>query len=332
MSQHPESQSGLASPASAPAPKPGERSRGRTVLAFIQSAGVFICVLAAVIGLATWGGFTAGERERQSRATATTSAEIQEQYNLALQDLQTGHYSIAAERLRWIVARDQDYPGAADALHQVESLLSITATVSPTNAPFTGGNPDDLFAQAQKDYNAQDWASAIRLLQELQAVKADYRADEVNTMLYQSLVTLGLQYVRGDRLEEGLLLLEQAEQLKPLDDQTAGERNLARLYLTGRAYSGLNWAIAIKNFEAIYAIAPGYRDVKERLYMAYVTFADQLVVLGGHCDAAALYGKALQIKNKDEIKVKFDAATAQCANPTPVLTPGTPTTMPLATP
>jgi len=316
---------------SQPAPstqRPAKHSVGRVLLAFMQSAGIFVCVLAVAVGLAIWGGATAGERERQTRATATTSAEIQAQYDLAMQDIQSGKLAIAAERLRWIIQKDQAFPGASDALHQIESLLDITPTVSPTFAPQTGGNPDDLFAQGQKAYQSQDWAATIRLLQELQATKPDYRADEVKLMLYESLSKLGLNYLRTDRLEEGLLLLEQAEQIKPLDDQTAGERNLARLYLTGRAYVGLNWAVAIKNFEAIYVIAPNYRDVKDQLRKAYLAYADQLVALGGHCDAANLYDLSLQIENKDVIKAKFDAETALCAIPTAVPTPSEGTILP----
>ena len=289
-----------------------------------------MCVLAAAVALAIWGGATAGDREKQARATATTSAEIQVQYYLALQDIQAGKLSIAADRLRWIIRTDKDYPGAADALHQVETALNITPTVAPTSGPQVGGNPDDLFARGQQAYQAKDWVSTIQLLQELKAVKADYRPDEVNQMLYEAYVKLGLTYVRGDRMEEGLLLFQQAEQIKPLDDQAAGEQRLARLYLTGRAYVGLNWAVAIKNFEAVYETAPNYRDVKDQLLTAYTKFADQLIALGGHCDAAALFNSYLLIKNDDAIKVKFDAETTLCAIPTLTPTPGEGTVIPVS--
>ena len=71
--------------------------------------------------------------------------------------------------------------------------------------------------------------------------------------------------MQGDRIEEGLYLLEQAEKIRPLSDSTAGERNLARLYTTGQIYWGLDWNVVIQNFVVIYEIAPNYRDVQPRL-------------------------------------------------------------------
>jgi tetratricopeptide (TPR) repeat protein len=174
-------------------------------------------------------------------------------------------------------------------------------------------------------------------LQQLERADPSYRTDETKEMLYISLVTLGLQYLRGDRLEEGIVLLQKAEQIKALDDQAAGERNLARLYLTGRTYAGLNWGISIKNYEAIYSTAPNYRDVKARLLEAYLKYADLLVTLGGHCDAAQLYLKALAIKKSDDVQAKSDAETAACAIPTATpaggftITPGGPTLTPAPT-
>jgi tetratricopeptide (TPR) repeat protein len=238
------------------------------------------------------------------------------------------------------MTRQPDYPGAAEALAQAQAALNQTEPPEPTVAPSSGESAEALFNEAQGFYNAQQWANAITRLHDTQSVDASYRADEVKAMLYTSLVTLGLQYlrdVRGDRLEEGIGLLNEAEKIKPLDDTTAGERNLARLYQTGRTYDGLNWQIAINNYEAIYNSAPTYRDVKARLLNAYTKFADQLALLGGYCDAAGLYQLALGIKQTDDVQTKYDTATTACANPTPTplggvtVTPGGPTLTPYPT-
>lgn len=306
----------------------------------MASFGILICVVAAVVAIAGTGGWFAGERDRSLTATASEVAQVGTQYASGLSEMQAGSYSLAAQRFQWVMTAQPDYPGAADALASAQAAMNVTAAPEATVAPSSGQSADALFAEAQGFYNAQQWANAITRLQDVQSADASYRADEVKAMLYNALVTLGLQYLRdprGTQLEEGIGLLGQAEKIKPLDDLAAGERNLARLYQTGRTYDGINWQIAINNYEAIYAIAPGYRDVKTRLRNAYEKFADQLVLLGGHCDAAQLYQHALGLKYTDDLKTKFDTATAACANPTPTppggmtITPGGPTLTPAPT-
>jgi tetratricopeptide (TPR) repeat protein len=324
--------------------KPGPTRRARQILSQVMASfGIFICVMLAVIAIAGGGGYFAGERDRAGRATATTVAEIDLQYQSGLSDLQAGNYALAAQRFGWVMTRAPDYPGLAESLAQAQASLQTTTTSQPTLAPSTGKSAEELFNEALSFYNAQQWANAITRLQEVETTDPTYRSDEVKAMLDASLVTLGLQYLRGDRLEEGIVLLQQAEKIKPLDDQAAGERNLARLYQTGRTYESLNWVITVNNYEAIYAIAPNYRDVKTRLLSAYVKFADQLVAVGGHCDAAMLYQKALDIEKTltvpptEDLTPKLDAATTACANPTPTplggdtATPGGPTLIPSPT-
>ena len=306
----------------------------------MASFGIFICVVAAALTIAGIGGIFAGQRDRAATATANAIAQVGTQYAISQSDLQAGNFSLAAQRLKWVMTAQPDYPGAAEALAQAQAALNQTEPPEPTVASSSGESAEALFNEAQGFYNAQQWANAITRLHDVQSTDATYRPDEVKAMLYTSLVTLGLQYLRdvsGDRLEEGIGLINEAEKIHPLDDSTAGERNLARLYQTGRTYDSLNWQIAINNYEAIYTSAPGYRDVKARLLNAYIKFGDQLALLGGYCDAAGLYQHALAIKQTDDVNTKFQTATTACANPTPTplggftVTPGGPTVTPYPT-
>lgn len=287
----------------------------------IMTGGIIGCVLVAAVGVAGIGGMIAGQNELKVRATQTTTAEIGVQFSQAMADLESGNYALAARRFHWVLQVAPAYPGAVEGLAQAESAIGQTSTPIATLPPSTSQNPDELFAEAEGYYKATEWANAIARLQEVQSISPTYREDEVKEMLHQALVTLGLQYVRGDRLQEGLALLDQARAIRPLDDQAEGERHLATLYITGRTYSGLSWPIAIENFEAIYAVAPSYRDVKDQLWTAYVADGDQLVARGGHCDAATQYDAALQLRKKDDLQAKYDAATLACANPTPTPPP-----------
>lgn len=280
--------------------------------------GIIGCVLVAALGVAGIGGAIAGQNELNTRATQTTTAEIGVQFGQAMADLELGNYALAARRFRWILQVSPGYPGAAEGLARAENAINRTPTPLATLSPSTSHDPDELFAEAEGYYQDNEWSSAIARFQELQAIAPTYRDAEVKEMLHFALVTLGLQYVRGDRLQEGLTLLDQAKVIRPLDDQAEGERHLATLYTTARTYFGLNWPITIQNFEAIYEVAPSYRDVKEQLWQAYVTYGDLLVALGGHCDAAVQYEAALDLREKDELQTKLDTAAEACANPTPI--------------
>lgn len=318
MSESFESQSDPLTQTAKPAQGKIPSGARRFLSSALLSAGIILCVVGATLAVAAFGGYIAGKNEAGVRGTATTVVEVDTQFGLGMQDLQNGNYELAAQRFRYVLSIFPQYPGALEALAQAEAQLGLSGTPQATLAP-ASGNPDEMFVEAQRLFDTQDWVNAIQRLQQLQRLDPAYRTDEVNAMLYESLVTLGLQYVRGDRMEEGLILLDQAARIKPLDDQAAGEKHLAELYLTGKRYAGLNWAVAINNFQAIYDTAPNYRDVKARLLEAYLRRAEELTALGGHCDAAMLYQLAQEIKNDATIVPTLDVVSTQCAIPT--LTP-----------
>ncbi len=284
---------------------------------------IALCVLSAAVVMAIAGGLRAGQQQRNSYATQTTVAEIDLQYRLGVDNLATGEYGLAVQRLSWVVERAPDYPGAAERLAEARSLSeggpdAVAATPIP---PSEAGTLDERYAEARSFYQSGQYEAAIDRLQTIRAQDPAYRSADVQEMLYDSLTTLGVRYIRtADRLEEGIFLLEQASAIRPLDDQTEGERLLATFYLTGEQYWGLNWAVVIQNFEEIYAVAPNYQDVAARLRQAYIRYGDQLAIGGAPCDAVELYQSAQRMQNDTDIQAKIQAATEACENPSP--TPG----------
>lgn len=302
---------------------PPERKRHsirRTLSTGAILLGTLVCVVIAAISVSALGGYVAGQRERSTQATQTAVAEIDVQYGLGLADMEAGKYGPAANRFRWILERNPNYPGAAERLAEAEQRMVQAEPTASILPPSTSQDPETLFAEAKGYYARQDWPGAIRRLQELQALDEQFRVVEVKEMLYVSLTTLGLSYVRGDRIEEGLFLLEQAEEIRPLDDQAAGERYLATLYSTGQTYWNLNWPVVIANFEAIYELAPNYRDISDRLWEAYIKYGDQLARQGAQCDAAFQYEAALALRDDSIVRDKHREAGTACANPTPLPT------------
>lgn len=286
---------------------------------------IIVCVLGSALLIAALGGLAAGQKERSLEATQTTSMELDVQFALGVEDLNTGNYSLAAQRFRWILERAPEYPGAADRLAEAEQLGAAADAVAGTAIPTSAAQTlDARFAEAQDLAGAQQWEVAIQRLRELEGIDPEYRRVEVQELLFQGLSTLGLQYARGERLEEGIFLLEQAQQIRPLDDQAAGELYFANLYSTVRQYWDLNWPIVIANLEAITEVLPSYRDVPTRLPEAYEKYGDQLAVAGAQCDAADQYEIALGYGAEQTLREKFDAATEACLNPTPTPTPTPP--------
>jgi tetratricopeptide (TPR) repeat protein len=303
-----------------------EESESRKFRRSVLLAAIAICVILTALLVAGLGGAVAGQNERRLQATETTRADISLQYQLGLADLSAGNYTMAEQRFEWILQLDPQYPGAAERLAEARQAMSqgtlppVTSTPSPL-PPSDTASLDDLFAEAEQYVADRQWEAAISRLEAVQARDRTYREVDVKELLYQALSTLGLIYVRGDRLEEGVVLLEQARTIRPLDDQAEGELLLANLYITGLTYWNLNWPIAVDNLEAVYAVAPAYRDVFDRLVQAHVLFGDQLVEIGTPCEAAEQYEASLVYQFDAEVNDKYEQAAYNCLNPSPTPTP-----------
>ena len=289
---------------------------------------IIVCVVGTALLLAAWGGLVAGQNVRDAQATQTAVAEMDVQFQMGLADLTAGQYQLAVQRFTWILERNPGYPGAAEKLAEARRLLEnggVSADATPI-PPSEANTNEERFAEAQALYNEQQWEAAINRLEMLRAQAPDYQPEQVEEMLYESLRQLGLRYIRTDeRLEEGIVLLDRAALIRPLDDISEGERLIASLYVTGKTYWGLNWPIVIQNFSEIYAVAPNYRDVESRLLEAYITYGDQLWLGGTPCDSVSLYQSAARIRNDAQIQDKIVGAIDACENPTPTPTPeGTP--------
>lgn len=283
----------------------------------VSLIAIVLCAALTAIGLSALGGYQAGLAEQRLVATQTAEIEADIQFALGLTDLEQRRYELAIERFRYVLGVYPDYPGAAERLAEAEALLNQptpTSVVPPSNTE----NPAELLAQARTYFGNQEWEAAIARLRELQGLDSTYQPASVQEMLYESLVNLGLIYVRGDRLEEGILLLEQAAAIRPLGDQAEGERWLASLYLTGRNYWGIDWGIVISNLTLVYDQAPSYRDVAARLQEAHVSYADLYMAQTEYCPAEEHYAEALQIASEATIEQRWQAARDGCAEATPI--------------
>lgn len=293
--------------------------------------------LFAVI-VAMIGGVYAGQKERNLNATQTTEISMAVQFDLGVENLNNGLYDLALERFYWIRDRQPDFPGLEEIIAEAEYLkISADTVLNPpsTDDPIST-DLGTLFAEAESRYAVNDWERVIEICDQISAIDPSFNKIQLEEMLYTSLKTLGLSYIRGDRLEEGIFLLDRATSLQPLDDVSEGEIYLANLYITAKSYWNINWPVTIANLQAILVVAPDYKDASEKLFEALLLFGDQLMAQRLYCDAETQYQTAADIKITEELQGKLSQATDFCINP-PTDTPApplgmTPTlTMPMTT-
>jgi len=124
--------------------------------------------------------------------------------------------------------------------------------------------------------------------------------------------------------------------VSPTPSATAMPEDLAQMELMlAAAWDSGDWELAIGLIEQILAIEPGYDDMPNKLYSAYVNYGDQLLDEGDPDGATIQFNSALEIKADGvEALAGLEQAAASTVAPlaTPIGTPGpTPTPTPAGT-
>lgn len=276
---------------------------------------ILLGVLIVIVGMAL--GIPGGIKDRVSLAETQAAPKIQAQLDNARIDIEEGRYSVALTRLDWILEEMSDYLTEeklaevgelySQALLMINSSGTATPIVEPTSAePTVTPTPDfrgveEMFATAQQFMAAESWDEVITTLVALREKSLDYRAVEVDGMLYIALRNRGVQKILVDgSLEPGIYDLTLAERFAPLDNQAEGYRTYARLYITGASYWEVDWTQVLYYFEQVYQALPGLRDgtgmtSTERYRKALIGYAIQLAAAEQYCDAQAYFEQALAI-------------------------------------
>lgn len=273
----------------------------------------FLCLLTVALAASSYLGIQAGQQARLERRVALAD----EHYRQGLARLDAGEYELAIAEFEYALQLVPDHPLAKQGLAEARARLAARPT--PTSQA-TEEVARELFTQAKAAYDQEDWPTAARLLYQLRAFDPEYEPEAVEEMLFTSLYRAGMASLAGDSLEEGIFYLDQAQQIQPLDADALRELELARRYLKALGYWGVDWETCIRQLEALYALAPNYRDVFQRLYQARVAYGDLWAEQGEMCPAAEQYAQALRLMNRDALVAKRDEATAVCAvaTPTPI--------------
>lgn len=292
----------------AEAPKLWQRIRP-----FLLWSLIFLCLLALGIGVGAYEGRYQGERDRELRRL-----ELADQhYRAGLARLDAGEYELAIAEFEYALKLNPKHLTASQGIAEARARMAVIPT--PTVEVYTIVL-DDLYRQARVYYDNGDWERAASVLTQLRVLDPDYATQEVEEMLFTSFYRAGLKCLEEDRVEEGIFYLDQAEQLRPLDEAATLQRDLAVQYMTALGYWGVDWELCIEHFEQLYARAPSYKDVFNRLYEAHVQYADAWYNMGEMCPAELEYARALRLKDDLDVELKRADANRIClvATPTPI--------------
>ncbi len=308
---------------------------------FLRSTpGAFLILalfLGTVITLSILGGYRAGLAERDHTAATALVEELERQYNLGLDDMAAGQYTLAIQRFEYIVGVDPNYLDAAARLAEARAALNITppatvtapGNVTPTPPGATPGlqTAPTLYAEAKAAFDAGDWDAAIQKLKATQAADPGYEDASVHGMLFSAYRNRGIESINAGVMELGLTDLDQASKLGPLDAEARQYQNWAAIYISGVSYWGLNWPQTVETFQLLYTLAPYFRDTITRLHDAHIGYARFLEAGGDPCGAALEYTAALEINFDQPTEDRRAAAQLVCdtGTPTPDPTLFTPT-------
>ncbi len=298
-----------------------ERGRSLSWPLIITLSLVALLLIAAT---SAFGGYMSGINERTNFEITQVAQQVEEQYQLGLQDLEAKRYELARQRFEYVIQLDPNYPGVTEQLALV--LLEINSTATPTVAPTPTLTPtpdmrgvDELYSQAQILLADGKWTEAIETLLKLRKDDPDFQTIKVDSMLYVALRNRGVDRIlRDGDLEGGTYDLALAEKFGPLDVEANNMRTWADLYKTGASFWGLDWGQSAFYFGQIVVVAPNLRDntnmtAGERFRIASIKYGDVLAANKEWCLAQQQYEAAFALGDDPSVQPTASWVTQKCS-------------------
>lgn len=301
----------------------------------------FACALVVVL-LAATAGWTAGQRVAQNNATATKSAEVQEQLRRMSDDVAAGNLLLLQRRIEFVsaltpaVPQVQPYIQTATALYLTSlPTTTPTATLTPTPSPTSevlaitvdassGYDLDAYLKQARDAIALGQWAEAIELLDVLLGADPAYQTAAVRGLMLEALRTQANRLYNENKLAEAIFLTDRANTFGlSVQDPLRYEKYAAELYLDAVRTTGTDYLSSIRALQLVYALGPSryYDDVRQRLFQQYTAYADAWALQNEFCPAYTQYQNALSILANASVAAKRDNANLMCLQATPTPSP-----------
>ncbi len=287
-----------------------------------------------IIALGALLGIPRGINDRLALAETQAAPKIQSQLENAKLDIEEGRYEVALNRLDWILEEMSPYLSEAE-LSEVgdlytQTLLKISSQGTPTPAvtptptlPMDTPTPDlrgeeELFNLAKNHIASESWDEAIQTLEALRQKNLEYKAIQVDGMLYVALRNRGVQKILVEgSLEPGIYDLTLAERFAPLDSSAEGFRTFARMYITGASYWGVDWSQVLYYFEQVYQALPSLRDgtnmtATERYRIAAINYGSQLADADQICQAQQYFDLAMSLGEDPQVQPTANWVAQEC--------------------
>jgi len=292
-------------------------------------------IILALIVITLLAGYWSGLSVRKQNESTVVTQQLTEQFQFVDEDIQAGRYEIAKQRLEFILAHDPSFPGVQEKLTEVLVKISLSGNIqSPTPTPSLVPTPDftgaeQAYAQAGQLIVAQDWPGAIRALDQIRKLDPNYQQSQVDGMYYFALRNYGYDLIiKQGNLEGGIYQLTLAERFGPLDRDTNGLREGARVYLIGASFWELDWVQTLFYFEQARNwgnLWDGTMTATERYYVASMRYGDELFAQGKYCEeeeALVYYNNAQTFGALDQVaQQNYNEAMLICFPATPTFDP-----------
>ncbi|MEI7844916.1 MAG: hypothetical protein WCK35_03835 [Chloroflexota bacterium] len=299
-----------------------------------------LLVLIIALGLGGMAGYNKGVSERVNAKSTLVAQQLVEQFDLVQKDIDARRYSVARQRLEYIIGQDAGFPGATGKLAEVLVQQAITPSPVPTATATITPTPDlrsqeAIFSQAQQQLDAKDWSAVMGSLDSLRKADSAYKAAVVDGMYFLALRNRGMDQILGvgayqtTNMEGGIYDLTLAERFGPLDGYADGLRSFTRMYIIGASFWDVNWPQAVNYFRQVTSYAPNLRDASnvtanQRLYQALLKYGDQVSGVAkkkDRCQALDIWSEAGNIAAlNNEYSNKYSQLDTDCHPPTEVPT------------
>lgn len=281
---------------------PGRRPRTWLWTLFAALVAVLLAVYLVVLGVkAVYDGL-------QDRGIANQQT-AREHYALGMTHLDAGEYELAVAEFELALRYDPDLTEAKAPLREAEA--KARTLVTPTSEARLDAAAL-LYKQAVTAYESGKLADAITALDELHGLDGDYQRQNVETMLTTAHYQLGLDAIRGDRLDEAGQHFEAVLTIKPNDTDARDQLNLVNLYKAALSNWDQNWPATIQALKGLYVLAPSYKDVRIRLHDAHGYLAQAYSEQGDWCAASEEYAAAVSTLSLEATVDKRDDAAFRC--------------------
>ncbi len=283
-------------------------------LALVMLAS-YLLVMLIIGGVAVHDGL----QDREQRL-----AQAAMHYERGLIYVEQGDYTQAAVEFQMAVALAPTYRDARLRLEEArERAKRLTDAVT-------------LLEKGETYYQQGQWEQAIYYLEQVRTLNPDYEREKVESWLFFAYYNKGLLLVAADQIEEALTQFDLALAIRPGHPDVLLQKQLAQGYLEGRNRAAIrDWPAAIRSYEAVRQVNPGYRDVTQRLYDARMQYGLLLAGAGSWCAAHEQYKLAADMEPAGATAARDarDEAWARCVQaqtpvPTPTRTPAPVRTVP----